>query len=81
MRSVVSKVETIAVRIITYVGKCKKKVVDVVRKYFSLIVDEEYDILSVMETTAYEMTAALSILNLLLENGYDKSELSGKRAP
>ena len=54
---------------------------DVVRKYFSLVVDEEYDILSVMETTAYEMTAALSILNLLLENGYDKSELSGKHTP
>ena len=53
----------------------------VVRKYFSLVVEEEYDILSVMEITAYEMTAALSILNILLENGCDRSELSGKFAP
>ena len=59
-----------------YVGKCKKEVVDVIRKYFGLVV-EDYDT-PIMETTAYEMTAALSILNILLENGYDKSELSGK---
>lgn len=63
-----------------HVGKSKKEVVDIVRRYFGLVVEEEYDILSVMETTAYEMTAALSILNILLENGYDKSELSGKVA-
>ena len=54
---------------------------DVVRRYFGLVVEEEYDILSVMETTAYEMTAALSILNILLENGYDGSEMSSKFTP
>ena len=50
------------------------------RKYFRLVVEEEeYDHkISVNETKAYEMTAALSILNILLENGYDKSELSGE---
>lgn len=57
-----------------YVGKCKKEVVDLVRNYFGLVV-EEHEEISVMEAKAYEMTAALSLLNVLLENGYDKSEL------
>lgn len=59
------------------VGKCDSDIVHLVRKYLSLVVEEEDD---EIETKAYEMTAALSILNILLENGYDKSELSSKHA-
>ena len=50
---------------------------DVIRKYFSLFLEKEDCEFSETETTAYEMTAAMSVLNILLENGYDKSELSG----
>ena len=48
------------------------------KKYFRLVVEEEDFETSLMDTKVYEMTAALSILNILLENGCDKSELSGK---
>ena len=60
-----------------YIGKCDSDNVNLVRKYLSLVVEEEGD---EIETKAYEMTAALSILNILLENGYDKFELSSKHA-
>ena len=61
------------------VGKCEKQVVSLVKKYFNLVVEEE-DEISVAEANIYEMTAALLILNILLENGYDKLELSSKCA-
>ena len=66
--------------ICTYTDKCREKVVGLVTKYFGLVVEEDYET-SVMEMEAYVMTAALSILNILLENGYDKSELSGEYTP
>ena len=60
-----------------YIGNCDSDNVNLVRKYLSLVVEEEG---GEIEAKAYEMTAALSILNILLENGYDKLELSSKHA-
>ena len=53
------------------VGKCEKQVVSLVRKYFNLVFEGE-DEVSVAEANVYEMTAALSILNILLESGCSK---------
>ena len=55
-------------------------VVNLVRKYLSMVVEEEDGETLLIETKAYEMTSALSILNILLDNGYDKSDLSSKHA-
>jgi len=58
------------------VGECSKDVSSLVGQYFSLISEEDYDIS--LQTQAFELTAAFSVLNILLENGLDKSKLSSK---
>ena len=58
------------------VGECSKEVSSLVGQYFSLLAEEDYDVS--LQSQAFGLTAALSVLNILLENGLDKSKLSSK---
>ncbi|XP_065911927.1 protein SAAL1-like isoform X2 [Dysidea avara] len=55
-------------------GECSKEVSSLVGQYFSLLAEEDYDVS--LQSQAFGLTAALSVLNILLENGLDKSKLS-----
>jgi len=59
-----------------FVGKCSKDVSSLIGHYFSLLNEEDYDVS--LQAQTFELTAAFSVLNILLENGLDKSKLSGK---